>query len=200
MNKQEFLAQLRNGLSGLPKEDVDERLSFIGEMIDDRMEEGVAEEAAVKEIGSVDALVSQIIAEIPLGKLVKEKIAPKRKLKAWEIVLLALGSPIWLSLLIAAAAVLLSAAAALWSGCAAAWAAFAALAVCGPAGMAAGGYFAAAGSVPAGLAAIAAGITGAGIAVFLFFACRAATKGLVSLTGKFALWTKNCFIKKEVAQ
>lgn len=200
MNKQEFLAQLRNGLSGLPKEDADERLSFISEMIDDRMEEGVTEEAAVKEIGSVDALVSQIIAEIPLGKLVKEKIAPKRKLKAWEIVLLALGSPIWLSLLIAAAAVLLSVTAALWSCCAAAWAAFAALAVCGPAGMAAGGYFVATGSVPAGLAAISAGIAGAGIAVFLFFACRAATKGLVSLTGKFALWTKNCFIKKEVAQ
>ena len=187
MNKQEFLAQLRNGLSGLPKEDVDERLSFISEMIDDRIEEGVTEEDAVKEIGSVDALVSQIIAETPLGKLVKEKIAPKRKLKAWAIVLLALGSPVWLSLLAAALAVIFSVYAVLWSCCVALWAVFAALAVCGPVGMAAGGYFAAAGSVPAGLAAISAGLVSAGLAVFLFFACKAATKGTLSLSRKLVI-------------
>ena len=28
MNKREFLAQLRKGLSGLPKEELDERLTF----------------------------------------------------------------------------------------------------------------------------------------------------------------------------
>ena len=47
MNKQEFLAQLRKGLSGLPKEDIDERLTFYSEMIDDRMEDGIPEETAV---------------------------------------------------------------------------------------------------------------------------------------------------------
>lgn len=187
MNKQEFLAQLRNGLSGLPKEDVDERLSFISEMIDDRIEEGVTEEAAVKEIGSVDALVSQIIAEIPRGKPEKEKTVPKRRPKAWVIVLLALGSPVWLSLLAAALAVIFSVYAVLWSCCVALWAVFAALAVCGPAGMAAGGYFAATGSVPAGLAAISAGLVGAGLAVFLFFACKAATKGTLSLSRKLVI-------------
>ena len=108
MNKQEFLAQLRKGLSGLPKDDIDERLTFYSEMIDDRMEDGIPEETAVREIGTVDVLVSQIIADIPLGKLVKEKITPKEKLKAWEIVLLVLGSPIWLSLLIVAFNVIFS--------------------------------------------------------------------------------------------
>ena len=34
MNKQEFLAQLRKGLSGLPKEDIDERLTFYSEMME----------------------------------------------------------------------------------------------------------------------------------------------------------------------
>lgn len=47
MNKQEFLVKLRKGLSGLPKEDIEERLTFYSEMIDDRMEEGLSEEEAV---------------------------------------------------------------------------------------------------------------------------------------------------------
>ena len=44
MRKQEFLAQLRKALSGLPQDEIEERLTFYGEMIDDRMEEGLSEE------------------------------------------------------------------------------------------------------------------------------------------------------------
>ena len=56
----------------LPQGDVEERLTFYSEMIDDRMEEGISEEEAVCEIGSVDEIVSQIIADIPFTKLVRE--------------------------------------------------------------------------------------------------------------------------------
>ena len=42
MTKNEFLEQLRRGLSGLPMEDIDERLNFYSEMIDDRIEEGLS--------------------------------------------------------------------------------------------------------------------------------------------------------------
>ena len=76
MSKQEFLVQLRKGLSGLPQDDIEERLTFYSEMIDDRMEEGLSEEDAVYEIGDIDELISQIVADIPLTKLVKEKISP----------------------------------------------------------------------------------------------------------------------------
>ena len=79
MNKQEFLMKLRKALSGLPKDDIDERLTFYSEMIDDRMEDGIPEETAVCEIGTVDEIVAQIIADISLTKLVKEKISPKIK-------------------------------------------------------------------------------------------------------------------------
>ena len=75
-------------------------------MIDDRMEEGSTEEEVVSEIGNVDDIVSQIIADTPLVKLVKEKAKPNRMLKAWEIVLLVLGSPLWVSLLLAVIAVI----------------------------------------------------------------------------------------------
>ena len=33
MNKQEFLTELRKGLSGLPQNDIEERLAFYGEML-----------------------------------------------------------------------------------------------------------------------------------------------------------------------
>ncbi len=197
MNKQEFLEQLRKGLSGLPKDDISERLTFYGEMIDDRMEEGVPEETAVREIGTVDELVSQSIADIPLGKLVKETITPKKKLKAWEIVLLALGSPIWLSLLIAVLAVILSVYVVLWSAIVALWAVFTAFAACGLAGIAAGVYFAVGGNVLTGIAVIGAGIACAGLSVFLFFGCMAATKGILKLTKKLSVFIKNRFVKKE---
>ena len=44
ITKQEFLLQLREKLSGLPQADIDERVAFYGEMIDDRVEEGLTEE------------------------------------------------------------------------------------------------------------------------------------------------------------
>ena len=56
MLKQEFLAQLRDALCGLPQRDIDERLTFYSEMIDDRMEEGLSEEEAVAAVGSVDEI------------------------------------------------------------------------------------------------------------------------------------------------
>ena len=95
MNKQEFLGALKKRLSGLPKDEIEERLAFYGEMIDDRTEDGRTEEEAVAEIGGADEIAAQIIADIPLTRLVKERIKPKRRLKTWEIVLIVLCSPIW---------------------------------------------------------------------------------------------------------
>ena len=61
-------------------------------MLDDQMEEGLSEEEAVAAVGPVDEIVRQIIADTPLAKLAKERMRPRRQLKAWEIVLLVLGS------------------------------------------------------------------------------------------------------------
>ena len=199
MNKQEFLAELRRGFSGLPEKDREERLTFYSEMIDDRMEDGIPEETAVLELGTVEELVSQAVAAIPLGKLVKEKIMPKRKMKAWEIILLVLGSPVWLPLLLAAFAVILSLYAVLWSVVAVLWAAFASVAVCGPAFITAGVFLAFNGNGLTGLAAAGAGTVCAGISVFLFFGCRETTKGITVLTKKLAVGIRNCFIKKKEA-
>lgn len=201
MSKQEFLEQLRGrlaGLSGLSQDDIEERLTFYSEMIDDRMEEGLSEKDAVSGIGSVDMIISQIVADIPLTKLVKEKITPKKRLKAWEIVLLVLGSPIWLSLLIAAFAVILSLYVVLWSVIISLWAVFGSVTACAVSNIAVGIGFALAGSL-AGIAMAGAGIVCAGLSIFLFYGCRAATKGTLLFTKKIALGIKNCFINKEKA-
>lgn len=108
MTKQEFSAALRNALSGLPPKDIEERVTFYGEMIDDRMEEGVPEEEAVAGVGDLDEIVSQILAETPLTRIVKEKIKPKHSLRAWEIILLVLGFPLWFPLLLVGGVLLLT--------------------------------------------------------------------------------------------
>lgn len=114
MTKQSFIANLKARLSGLSRQDVIERLNFYSEMIDDRMEEGLSEEDAVLAVGSVEKIAEQIKADISLDKNPDENVN-KRRLKAWEIILLALGSPIWLSLIIAAAAIVISVYAVVWS-------------------------------------------------------------------------------------
>ena len=108
MRKQDFIKELRLNLSFLPKEEIEDRISFYSELIDDKIEEGVKEEDAIKSIGSIDEIINQIIDEMPLSKIAKDKIKPKRKLRGLEIALIIVGSPIWLSLLLSLIAVLFS--------------------------------------------------------------------------------------------
>lgn len=199
MRKQEFLCALKKRLSGLPKQDVEERLNFYSEMIDDRTEEGRTEEEAISDIGSVDEISAQIIADIPLTKIATERVKPKKRLKMWEIALLALGSPIWLSLAIAAFAVILSLYVVLWSLIVSVWAVFVSLAAGAIGGVIAGIFFAFSGNGLTGIAMVGAGIVCAGLAIFLFFGCKTTTKGIIHLTQKIALGIKKCFIKKENA-
>lgn len=199
MNKQEFLEQLRRGISGLPQEDIEERLTFYSEMIDDRIEEGLSENEAVSEIGSVDTVISQILEDTPLVKLVKQKMRPKKRMNAWEIVFLILGSPIWLSLIIAAFAVVISVYAAVWSLIIALWSVFVSLVAAALGGAAGGIWFAVTAKAVTGLAAAGTGIFCAGLSVFMFFACKAATKGILLLTKKATLGIKGCFMNRREA-
>lgn len=108
MRKQDFIKELRLNLSFLPKEEIEDRISFYSELIDDKIEEGVKEEDAIKSIGSIDEIINQIIDEMPLSKIAKDKIKQKRKLSGLEIALIIVGSPIWLSILLSLIAVLFS--------------------------------------------------------------------------------------------
>ena len=192
MNKQEFLAELRKGLAGLPQGDIEERVSFYEEIIDDRMEEGLSEEDAVCAVGHVDQIISQ-------AKPVKEDTATKKRLKGWQITLLILGSPLWLPLLIAALAVMLSLYLSLWAGILSLWAVFGTVIGCAFGVAVAGVGFALSGNGLTGMAMISAGVVCAGLSIFLFYANKAATRGTLWLTKKIALSVTNPFAKKEEA-
>ena len=199
MTKQEFIMELRTGLSGLPQKDIEERLNFYSEMIDDRIEDGLSEEQAVLAVGTAKEIIAQTVAEIPLAKIAKERIKSNRRLKAWEIVLLAFGSPIWLSLGIALVAVILSVYVSLWSVIISLWAAFVSLVASSFGGVMAGILFSIKDNLLTGIAVCGASIVCLGFSIFMFYGCKAASKGILILTKKIAIWIKNCFIKKEEA-
>ena len=198
MHKQEFLDRLQAGLAGLPQADIEERLNFYHEMIADAMEEGLSEEEAVASVGSVGQIVNQIVAEIPLGRLAKEKMKSKR-LKTWEIILLVLGSPVWFSLLAAAVAVALAIYISWWAVVVSAWAVTVSVAASSVGGTAAGVLLLCQGNMAGGIVMLAGAIVCAGLAIFAFYGCKSLTEITVKLTGKLVLWTKNCIVKKEEA-
>ena len=200
MDKKEFLHKLQKGLSGLPKDDIQERLSFYSEMIDDSIEEGLTEEEAISRIGSVDNIIRQIIDETPLSTLAKQRIKPKKELSAVEITLLVLGCPIWLSLLISFFAVILSLYVSLWAVVISLWSVFAAF-VASALGVLIGGIaFGIIGYGTTCAAMIAACFVCSGLAILSFLGCKALTKGAALLTKGVVLWTKNRLMRKEAAQ
>ncbi len=197
MNKQEFLSLLRRELSGLPQGDIEERVGFYAEMIDDRMEEGLTEEEAVEAIGPVGPIVLQTIADTPLTKIVKERVQPKRRMRAWEITLLVLGSPIWLSLLIAFFAIVFAVIVTLWSVVIAFWASFIGMCAGVIAGGMLGSYTIWAGHLFQGLAMIGATMVVAGLAIFFYYLSVWMTKAVAFLTKRIAVGVKHLFVKKK---
>lgn len=195
MKKDEFLNELKNKLNGLPKDDVDNRISFYSEMIDDRIDDGKTEEEAVADIGTVDDVVNDIAKDTPLVKLVKEKVKPKRSLRAWEIVLIVLGFPLWFPLLLTAFILCLVAYILLWVLVIVSYAVEFSL-IAG----AIGGiviffaYLFSGGEV--NLIALGASIMCAGASVLMFFGCVGATKVSIALSKKIITGIKSSIIKK----
>ena len=105
MNQEIFLQTLRLRLQALPEAERERCVEDYRGMILDRMEDGASEEEAIAELGSPEEIARQILEEVPLTTLVKERVRPKRSLRGWELALLILGAPVWLPLMIAACAV-----------------------------------------------------------------------------------------------
>lgn len=184
MTKQDYLNELKNRLSVISGEDLDEQLSFYSEMIDDRIEDGLSEDEAVAQIGTPEEAVSQILSDYPLAKIVKEKIRPKRKLRLWETILIIVGSPVWLSLLIAFIAVIFSVYIALWAVIISLWAVNLFIVLLSLFEIASSVILFLEGSTVQGFASLGIGVFAAGLSIVLFFGCRTATLGIIKLTKK----------------
>ncbi len=197
MNKHKFLFLLQDKLSDLPQKEIEEHLNFYSEIIDDRMEEGLSEEEAVLAIGSVEDIAKQILSDFPIINIGNKKIKIKRRFKAWEIILLALGSPIWLSLSIALFAVILSLYISLWSIIISLWAVFLSVIACTFYSLISGIINIFLGNVLSAIAMIGGGFFCCGLSIFLIIGCKAATKGIILLTKNIAKGIKNSLLKRE---
>ncbi len=197
MKKQEFITKLEENLSRLPKKEVDERLNFYSEMIEDKMEDGLSEEQAVAEMGSIDQVINQIIAEIPLSKIVKEKVKSKGKTSGLTLTLLCVGFPVWFPLLISAIAVVFSLYVVLWSLVICAFAVEISFCAGAVWGIVCGIYFAIIGKAVSGLAFIGCVVSLVGLSIFAYYLCKYSVKGTLKLTKTILLGIKKCLIKKE---
>ncbi len=167
MNKRDFIAALRRRLSGLPTQELAERLEFYSEMIDDRMEEGLTEEDAVREIGTLDEVADRIREEIGADELLSEHEVEMKGLGRGQLALLILSSPLWIAFLAPALVVMLAGYIVLWALVAALWAV----------------------ELPFFILSM--------ISKFLLIACLAATKGAWPLTKGGILGVKKVFQRKE---
>lgn len=196
MNKNEFLTALRERLQGLPEEDINKSIDFYCEMIDDRVEDGMNEEEAVEALGSIEEILSQILSEVSLPKLVKEKVKPKRALKAWEIVLLILGAPLWIPLVATVIITVLAVYLSVWSVIISLYAVDLSIAVSGLVciGVALALLFNGQ-IIPCGVV-FGAGLVCVGLSILLFFAFNLVTKGILWVSKKVLLGIKGLFIGK----
>lgn len=194
MKKLEFLTELKQYLCGLPEKEIEESLDYYAEIIDDRIEDGDDEEKIIADLGAPQEIAGKIRGEkmlpLPENALAEKS---KKRLSAGVIVLLALGSPIWLSLLIAAVAVLISAYAVMWSAIAAIWSAVAALGAGGLAGLVLLPQYLIMGELGAGIAVLGAGILSGGLAIFAFLGCLYATKAMAIASKHIFLWSISLF-------
>lgn len=196
MNKIEFLTVLRERLQGLPEEDINKSIDFYCEMIDDRVEDGMSETEAVDALGNIEEIISQILSEVSLPKLVKEKVKPKRALKAWEIVLLVLGAPLWIPLLAAVILTVLAVYLSVWSVIISLYVVDLAVVICGIAFVRLAVAFLFGGQFVSGGVALGAGLVCMGLSILLFFAFNLVTKGILWASKKVLLGIKGLFIGK----
>ncbi len=199
MNKQEFINEIKLRVEGLPEEEVAKSIDYYSEMIDDRIEDGMTEEEAVEAVGTVDEAVKGILENIPLTKVIKAKTKPSRKLRAWEIVLLVLGSPIWVPLLICAILLIILFYCIIWIIVIAFFAVDIAFIAGGLAAFIAGiiGLFHMGPTYP--LLAIGAGLFLLGIGFLLLIPLIKLAKVTGKLAKVIVLWIKSWFVPKKPA-
>lgn len=188
MNKQQFLTEISSRLKGIPEHDIKKSLDYYSEMIADRMEDGLAEADAVSAVGSVEEIVSQILSESTPLILPKTRRTPK----IWEIVLLILGSPVWLPLLLAAAIVILAVYIVIWSAIVTLYSIDLSLAAGGILCTASAFILIASDYTVQAVLFFGTGLILAGISILLFFGFNQITKYTVILSKEIFVLLKKC--------
>ena len=194
MYKYEFLTALREQLVGLPKEDIEERISFYEEMINDRIDEGKSEEEAVADIGTVDEVVKEIAGDTKLVTLVKHKMTPKRSLRGWEIAIIIGSFPFWLPIVIVSFVLALVGFILLWTLVIVSYTVETAL--WASSAVSAFSFIMSAINGTPNFLMLGMSIMAAGGAILMIFACFGSTKLTIGLTKRMMIGIKSAFIRK----
>ena len=200
MTKIQFLFALDEKLHGLAKEEIEERLTFYSEMIEDRIEEGLSEEEAVAAVGDVDEIAASIMAEFSHVKSEHKTVtALKRRLSGIEIALLIIGFPLWFSLLIGAVVVGIVLYVSLWVVVVSFWAAFGSFVAASLGSLVLCFVHLFGAHAVTGIALLGTAFCLAGLSFFAFYGCLALTKQSVKLTKWLAKKIGGLFKRREAA-
>jgi uncharacterized membrane protein len=200
MTKAEFLMRLQEQIREYPSEETEQSLNYYSEMIDDRMEDGMTEAEAIASLGAVEDIAEEIKCELPLTTLVKYKAKEKTKGKSmpvWGIVLLVLGSPIWLSLLLVIIVVVLVLYLAVWCVALAFWCVDVSFAAASVSCLVCIVDMLVRGSVLSAGCYLGAALILAALAIFTYLACFYMSKGIVSGTGWIFRQIKKSMVSRK---
>ena len=198
MNKSEFLNLLESKLEELPSNEIKKSLTYYSEMIDDRIEDGESEVDAVASLGSVDEISKSVISQTPLSSQIREPIKRKNRFSVSVIILLILGSPIWLSIILTLFSVILSIYAAIASIIIALYSVVAAFLLGGAAAVL-GSPIIMYSNIYTGIALIGAGFIMFGLGIFLAYGTVILTKLTIRFTCFLGRKIKLAFAKRKIA-
>ena len=107
MKTREFLDILRRELGTLPQIELQKQLTYYEEILNDMVEDGMSEEEATAKIGDPKEVAAFILKDMPAPPrpVLPPRKANIKKVSFWMVLALILGSPIWISLIVAAVAV-----------------------------------------------------------------------------------------------
>jgi len=201
MTKAAWMNELKGRLSSLPDYERDKTISFYGEIIEDRIEDGMSEAEAVATLGSIDNIVSEILIDTPLTTLIQSKLKESHKQskhKTLWLVLVICGFPLWLPLALAFACVIFAVYISVWALVISLFAAEFSFAVTGIFGFLYGAVLCFQ-SLPSGFALIGASLIAGGLFIMSIKPVLWLCKQFLALTHVFLRKLKAQFISNKEA-
>ncbi len=193
MNKQEYLAQLRAALACLPEGEIEESVAFYTEMIDDRVADGLTEEEATAQLDDPKAAARAIIADLPVVPRAVVRTKQRNRALYWTLVIL--GSPLWLTLLLAAGMLVLAGLLTIWCLILGLWLLAAGLLAGGPLGIGVCLWALAVGQPAYGVFELGSGLLCFGLGLFCLHGAVAASKTLMQVSRQWIAKAKAPFVK-----
>ncbi|WP_217952787.1 DUF1700 domain-containing protein [Adlercreutzia caecimuris] len=193
MNKQEYLAQLRAALACLPEGEIEESVAFYTEMIDDRVADGLTEEEATAQLDDPKAAARAIVADLPVVPRTVVRTKQRNRALYWTLVIL--GSPLWLTLLLAAGMLVLAGLLTIWCLILGLWLLAAGLLAGGPLGIGVCLWALAVGQPAYGVFELGSGLLCFGLGLFCLHGAVAASKTLMQVSRQWIAKAKAPFVK-----